>query len=82
VVFEGRLLRFAQDCREVYGGAVAAVEIEELSVTGYRDRLIEPPILGRGSSFAELGWAREGMHQIDAQLLGPGRWLACVDGNG
>lgn len=82
VAFDGRLLRFAQDCRETYGGAVTAVEIEELSVTGYRDRMLEPPILGRGSSLAKLDWARRGMHQIDAHMLAPGRWIACVDGNG
>src|SRR5690606_6022570 len=80
--FDGRLLRFAQDCREVYGGAVTAVAIEELPVPDSRDRRRDPPLLGRGSSFAGLAWARAGMHQIDAHRLGPERWLACVDGNG
>jgi len=35
----------------------------------------EPVLKANGS-----GWNASGMHHIDPQALGDGRWLACVDG--
>ncbi len=73
----GRLIRFAQDCSEIYGKYVRAFEILELTPDTYREReLPESPILGATGS----GWNSHGMHQIDAHHLPDGTWLACVDG--
>lgn len=77
---DGRLLRFAQDCREVYGGAVTAVEITRLDSEAYADRPLAA-LLGRGSSDPPSAWTAAGMHHVDALELAPGRFLACVDGN-
>ncbi|MFV8749322.1 hypothetical protein ACNOYE_02095 [Nannocystaceae bacterium ST9] len=73
---QGRLLRFAQDCRELYGQALSAFEIVELDETRYRERELGP-VLGPGVG---PGWNSAGMHQLDARRLGPGTWVACVDG--
>jgi hypothetical protein len=81
LAFDGRLFRFAQDCREVYGGAVTPIEITRLDLETYADRPLAP-MLGRGSSDPASAWTRDGMHHVDAHQLAPGRWLACVDGNG
>lgn len=81
LAFDGRLLRFAQDCREVYGAAVTAIEIVRLTVDDYADRPLAA-LLGRGSSDPASAWTLAGMHHVDAHMLAPGRWLACVDGNG
>jgi hypothetical protein len=75
---DGRLLRFAQDCRRSYGEAVTAVEIVRLTVDEYVERMIEPaPLLGPST-----GFMAEGVHHVDAHELAPGRWVACVDGRG
>mgnify|MGYP001125191281 CR=1 FL=1 len=72
---DGRLYRFAQDCRFRYGVMVRPVEITRLSPTEYAERPIEEPILGPGE-----GWNRGGMHHVDAHRLPDGRWVAVVDG--
>lgn len=71
-----RLIRFAQDGASVYGLQVRAFEIEELTPTSYRERLVtEDPILGPGNR----RWNRGGMHHIDAHQV-DGEWFASVDG--
>lgn len=77
VADEGRIVRFAQDCRVVYGAQVSAFEITELSTTTYRERpLVDRPVLAPGAG----GWNGLGMHHLDPHHLGAGEWLACVDG--
>jgi hypothetical protein len=77
VTFEGRLVRYAQDCAGVYGTHVRAFEILELTPSVYRERpALDRPLLGPG----EHGWNDLGMHHVDPHEIGPGRWLACVDG--
>jgi len=74
---DGRVIRFTQDCYPIYGSAVRAFEITELSPTCYREReSAGSPILG-GSG---RGWNRFGMHTIDAHPISKDRWIACVDG--
>jgi hypothetical protein len=77
VSLEGRLLRFAQDCRRAYGAAVSAVEITRLDERDYREVEVEgnPVLAGSGD-----GWSRDGMHHLDPVRLDAGGWLACVDG--
>ncbi len=71
----GRLLRFAQDCRQIYGQALGAFEIVELDEQRYRERE-----LGQVLSPGSVGWNSAGMHQLDAHQVGPTDWLAAVDG--
>jgi hypothetical protein len=79
LVTNGRIVRFAQDCEPTYGNQVRAFEIVELSTTSYREReLDENPILAASGE----GWNALGMHNVDPQPLGEGRWLAAVDGQG
>jgi hypothetical protein len=77
LVHKGRVTRFAQDCSEVYGRAVHAYDVVKLTPTEYEERAAQrAPVLGpRGR-----GWAKGGMHHIDAHQLNDGSWLACVDG--
>jgi len=73
---DGRLVRFAQNCRPAYGTDVRAFEILTLTATDYLERpLGDVPLLGPGS-----GWNAGGMHHVDPVGLAPGRWLAAVDG--
>ena len=78
IAFEGRLLRFAQDCSKEYGKQVRVFEITHLSRESYRERLALPfPVLAPGS----LGnWRTCRMHHIDAHLVSAGHWIASVDG--
>ena len=77
LVFDDRIIRYAQDCYPVYGTQVRAFEITELTTTAYQEREVsETPILKANGS----GWNASGMHHIDPHPLGDGRWLACVDG--
>ena len=73
--WNGKLLRFAQDCVPQYGTRLRAFEIEELTPAAYREReLAESPILAPGAD-----WNRTGMHHIDPHQR-DGSWIACVDG--
>lgn len=77
VAFNGRWVRYAQDCRFSYGSQVHAFEIVELTPTSYRERESpHNPVVCAGSA----GWNEAGMHHVDPHPLEDGRWIACVDG--
>ncbi|HEY6329297.1 MAG TPA: hypothetical protein VI756_08165 [Blastocatellia bacterium] len=77
VMWDGKLIRFAQDCYPVYGSAVRAFEIVELSTTRYVEREFDcSPVFARAND----GWNGFGMHHVDAHLRADGSWIACVDG--
>ncbi|GAB4183950.1 MAG: hypothetical protein Tsb002_06450 [Wenzhouxiangellaceae bacterium] len=75
--WQGRLFRFAQDCRPRYGSAVRVFEITRLSTTEYLEHEhADSPILQPSGN----GWNGRNMHHIDVQPDAGGGWLACVDG--
>jgi len=76
LVIEGSLYRLGQDCYPTYGLSVSAFQITGLSRTTYREKMIDPPIVEATST----GWSAEGMHHVDALLIGEENWLAAVDG--
>jgi len=77
VKFNGRVVRYAQDCRPLYGTGVRAFEIRRLTLTHYREREVrKSPILTAGGA----GWNCHGMHHVDPHLMEDGQWIACVDG--
>lgn len=79
LVFDGRLIRYTQDDKPVYGRLVQAFEITELTTTRYAEEPVSGnPILAPGKS----GWNARGMHHIDPHQLDAARWIACVDGRG
>jgi hypothetical protein len=74
--YDGRLLRFTQDCVPTYGRQVRAFGITELTSTKYEEHeVMESPVLSPDGS----AWNASGMHHIDAHRVN-GSWLACVDG--
>ena len=60
--------------RQVVGGSAIATPDELFAQTSRIERELGR-VLGPGS-----GWSALGMHQLDAQRIGPEAWLACVDG--
>lgn len=75
--WRGRLLRFAQNCRPIYGSAVRAFEITRLTPEEYEEReAAAEPVLAAG---AEGSWSGTGMHHVDPHRLPGGTWIACVD---
>ena len=76
---DGRLLRFAQDDEPAYGKQVFAFAITRLDETSYEESpALDRPVL-EPSNF---GWNKYKMHHVDAHRVEPGRWIACVDGQG
>jgi hypothetical protein len=76
-LWDGRLLRFTQDCGSCYGAQVRAFEITELTPTSYGEKEAEEsPVL----SAATDGWNSQGMHHVDPHMTTEGVWIACVDG--
>lgn len=73
--WDGRLFRVSQDCHPYYGLAVDVREIERLTRDDYAETRPRR-ILRKGG----WGWRRNGMHHLDALEVGPGRWIAWVDG--
>ena len=76
VVWQNRLIRYAQDCAPIYGQRVYAFEVT-LTSTTYSEQSLDPQPILAGSG---TGWNAIGMHHVDPHLLPDGRWLACVDG--
>jgi hypothetical protein len=78
LVFEGRLIRYAQDCFPEYGTRVRAFEVSELTATTYRESESRhgPVLKGAGA-----GWNARRMHQVDCHMLADDSWIACVDGD-
>jgi hypothetical protein len=76
IVWQGRIIRFAQCDRPVYGTSVRAFEVTELSPSGYAERPVgrDPLLAGSGA-----GWNAGGMHQL-APLVDARGVLAAVDG--
>ena len=70
-----RVVRFAQEDCPGYGRSLRAFEIERLTPTEYKERWI--PVRW---PIGKEDWNEEGMHHVDLQPLGEGRWLACMDG--
>lgn len=77
VTFNGKLIRYAQDCIPTYGSRVRAFSIDVLTDDEYAEHEIpDSPVLGPGVET----WNRGGMHHLDAHCISPGNWVACVDG--
>jgi len=77
LLFDGRIVRFAQDDYPWYGNQVRAFEITELTTAKYEEKeLPDSPIL----TYSGAGWNAGGMHNIDLHRIGGNKWLACVDG--
>jgi len=77
VIWQDRLLRFAQDCSPRYGLRVHAFEITELTATRYAERAAtSQPVLNE----SHHGWNSAGMHHLDSHPTDGGGCIACVDG--
>jgi hypothetical protein len=77
-VIDGSLYRLGQDCYPTYGRAVHAFEITEISPTAYAEKMVETPVVEASGK----GWNSDGMHHVDAQRTGAGKWIAVVDALG
>jgi len=76
--YDGRLLRFAQDCSTEYGSRVWAFEILRLDASHYEEcPFLLEPVLG-ADRFGE--WPTSRMHHLDHHRQFSGEWIACVDG--
>lgn len=74
VVRDGKLLRYAQDCSVKYGERVHIFQVDEISQTRYRERLIgtvEPSFIS--------GRPGGNLHHVDAHRLPDGREFMFVD---
>lgn len=80
LVYENHIYRYTMDVNPPYGThQIMAFDITELTPTNYAEHLVqEEPILKAGGN----GWRRQAMHQIDPVQVGPGQWIASVDGFG
>ena len=74
--YDGRLVRYAQDCYPTYGTQVSAFFVE-LTEDVYSEKEVpDNPVLSPSGS----GWNAHGMHHVDPHLVKDGEWVACVDG--
>lgn len=82
VVYDGKVVRFAQDDGRFYGRAVRAFIIDKLTTAEYQEREapVSPILEGSPDPFTWWEWNAKGMHHIDPHHVGLGKWVACVDG--
>ena len=77
ILFDGQVVRYAQDDAPTYGNQVRAFVLDVLTTTEYREHQdAENPVLRNSSS----GWNADGMHHIDPHRLDDNNWIAVVDG--
>jgi len=77
LIFDNKLIRFAQDCYSCYGNKVRAFKITTLNTKQYKEEEIaNSPILNPSGK----GWNAERMHHIDCHKIKDNLWLASVDG--
>jgi hypothetical protein len=77
LVTKDAVIRFTHEDYPTYGKKLRAFLITELSRTKYVEKEYEGnPVLRA----AGKGWNRHGMHHMDAHEIGPGKWIAVVDG--
>ena len=76
IVFDNRIVRYAQDCVPYYGNQVWAFEIVTLTKEFYEEkRVSDRPIL---KGFDD--WNTGGMHHISPYRVDFDNWIAAVDG--
>lgn len=75
-LYDGKLIRFAQDDFPTYGLKVHAFEVTKLSLEVYEEKLIADFLLEPSGN----GWNAGGMHHISLGQVGENQWLAAVDG--
>jgi len=76
IIHDGRPYRFTQDAEPRYGIQVFAFEIEELTKTSYKERMVsQKPVV----TMSGEGWNAYGMHHVDPHFFN-GNWIAAVDG--
>lgn len=77
LIFDGQIVRYAQDDDPSYGNQVRAFEVTELTTISYEEKeASDNPILKASGA----GWNEKGMHHIDPHKIAKNRWVACVDG--
>jgi len=76
LLFDGKILRYAQDDFVSYGNQIRAFEIMKLNTEDYEEKEVamSPILKGSGN-----GWNKDGMHNIDPHQA-DGNWIASVDG--
>lgn len=77
IVYQDRIIRYAQDGDPVYGIAIRAFVVDEITPETYREHEVLNAVLPVASG---RGWNAAGMHNIDPHQTGEGQWIACVDG--
>ncbi|MCK5283462.1 MAG: hypothetical protein KAK00_08715 [Nanoarchaeota archaeon] len=77
IIYNDKIIRFAQDAYPNYGNQIRAFEITKLTKDSYKEEeVIESPILEPTGK----GWNMYKMHQVDPHHVKDGNWIACVDG--
>lgn len=76
VIFNNRVVRYAQDCDPYYGNQVWAFEIMNISKTTYEEQMVSdiPAVKGYEN------WNTKGMHQVSPHKINDTTWIAAVDG--
>lgn len=76
VVFDNRIVRYAQDDNPHYGNQVWAFEITTLTTESYEEQRIGIRPILKGFD----NWNTRGMHHISPCRVSNNRWIASVDG--
>jgi hypothetical protein len=62
VIFDGKIIRYTQDCQGIYGNQLRAFEITNLTTKNYEEKPVPGNPILKASG---VGWNKIGMHHID-----------------
>ena len=77
---DGRIVRVAQDDSEFYGSAVYMIEVDELTPTVYKERVVREMLPGQYDGQGSE-WVSARLHHADVHEVSGGEWIALVDGD-
>jgi hypothetical protein len=76
-MYEGNLVRFAQDDAPYYGISIWALKVTHLNESEYEEEIVSyNPVVTWGTEW----WNLHGMHQVDIFMQKDGYYFAAVDG--
>ncbi|KAG1346344.1 glucosamine inositolphosphorylceramide transferase 1 [Cocos nucifera] len=78
-IYEGSLYRLAQECGGTYGQRIRTYKVEKLSKEEFREVPVKLGI--EESKKGRNAWNGIRYHQLDAQQLPSGDWIAIMDGD-
>jgi len=77
ILYNERIIRYAQDDYPTYGNKVRIFEVTKLTTDEYKEKELNEKIILETEI---VDWNKDGYHHIDPHQIKSNKWIACIDG--